>query len=253
MIIRKSKTEIEKMRAAGSIVAEVLKRLSVMVEPGITTRDLDHEADAMIRDAGAIPTFKGYHGYPASICTSVNDEVVHGIPGSRKLLDGDIVSIDCGATYLGYVGDAAVTVPVGTVGDEVTQLMEVTRESLYEAIGKCRVGNRLGDVCNAVQAYVEPRGYSVVQNYCGHGVGRAMHEEPQVPNYGKPGTGPPLREGWVIAIEPMINLGNHNVKVLPDGWTVVTLDGRPSAHFEHTIAITQDGPRILTMLAGTED
>jgi methionyl aminopeptidase len=253
MIIRKSKTEIEKMRVAGSIVAEVLKELSAMVEPGISTRDLDNRADSMIREAGAIPTFKGYHGYPASICTSINDEVVHGIPSDRKLRGGDIVSIDCGATYMGYVGDAAVTVPVGTVSDDVKSLMEVTRESLYEAIDKCRVGNRLGDVCNAVQAYVEPRGYSVVQNYCGHGVGRAMHEEPQVPNYGKPGTGPPLREGWVIAIEPMINLGQHNVKVLSDGWTVVTLDGRPSAHFEHTVAITENGPKILTLLAGAGD
>jgi methionyl aminopeptidase len=247
VIIRKSKAEVEKMRVAGRIVAQVLEKLSALVEPGITTRDLDHAADRMIRDAGAIPTFKGYHGFPASICTSVNDEVVHGIPGKRRLRDGDIVGIDCGATYLGYVGDAAVTVAVGRVSDDVKRLMEATRQSLYRAIEKCRVGNRLGDVCSAVQSYVEPLGYSVVRNYCGHGVGRAMHEEPQVPNYGEPGTGKPLREGWVLAIEPMINLGNHNVKVLSDGWTVVTMDGRPSAHFEHTVAITEDGPRILTL------
>jgi methionyl aminopeptidase len=250
MIIRKSKAEIEKMRAAGQIVARVLKRLSEMVEPAITTRDLDHEAERMIRDAGAIPTFKGYHGYPASICASVNDEVVHGIPGSRKLREGDIIGIDCGATYQGYVGDSAITVPVGNIQDEVWKLVNATRKSLYAAIEKCRVGNRLGDVCNAVQAYVEPLGYSVVRNYCGHGIGRAMHEEPQVPNYGRTGTGPILREGWVIAIEPMVNLGRHDVKVLPDGWTVITLDGRPSAHFEHTIAITQDGPQVLTELNG---
>lgn len=236
------------MRAAGRIVAEVLRRLSEMVEPGITTRDLDREAERMIRGAGAIPTFKGYHGYPASICTSINDQVVHGIPGDRRLRDGDIIGIDCGATYLGYVGDAALTVPVGSVSDDVKKLMEVTRESLNEAIQRCRIGNRLGDVCNAVQAYVEPLGYSIVRNYCGHGIGRAMHEEPQVPNYGPAGKGPALREGWVIAIEPMINLGRHDTKVLSDGWTVVTLDGKPSAHFEHTVAITQDGPQVLTSL-----
>ena len=248
MIIRKSRAEIEKMRSAGGIVAEVLQRLSAMVAPGITTLDLDREADRMIREAGAIPTFKGYNGYPASICTSVNDEIVHGIPSKRKLRQGDIVGIDCGATYLGYVGDSAVTVAVGDVSDDIKKLMQATRQSLYEAIGKCVVGNRLGDVCNAVQAYVEPLGYSVVQNYCGHGVGRAMHEEPQVPNYGKAGTGPYLREGWVIAIEPMINLGRHETKQLSDGWTVVTKDGRPSAHFEHTVAITDSGPQILTQL-----
>jgi methionyl aminopeptidase len=248
MIIRKSKAEVEKMRAAGLIVARVLERLSAMVEPGVTTRDLDHEAERMIRDAGAIPTFKGYHGYPASICASINDEVVHGIPGKRKLREGDIIGIDCGATYLGYVGDSAVTVPVGKVSEELRRLIGITRESLFAAIGECRVGNRLGDVCNAVQSFVEPKGYTVVRNYCGHGIGRAMHEEPQVPNYGKPGTGPVLREGWVIAIEPMINLGAHDVRTLSDGWTVVTADGRPSAHFEHTVAITEDGPRILTLL-----
>ncbi|HXG94091.1 MAG TPA: type I methionyl aminopeptidase [Blastocatellia bacterium] len=253
MIIRKSKSEIEKMRQAGQIVARVLKHLSEMVQPGITTRDLDHEAERMIREAGAYPTFKGYHGYPASICASINDEVVHGIPSKRKLREGDIIGIDCGATYQGYVGDSAITVAVGRVSDEVKRLMEATRESLFRAIEKCYVGNRLGDVCNAVQSYVEPLGYSVVQNYCGHGIGRAMHEEPQVPNYGKPGTGPILREGWVLAIEPMVNLGRHDVKVLSDGWTVITMDGKPSAHFEHTVAITSDGPQILTALNGNQE
>ena len=248
MIIRKSKTEIERMRASGQIVASVLNRLSDMVEPGITTLDLDHEAERMIVGAGAYPTFKGYHGFPSSICASINDEVVHGIPSKRKLREGDIVGIDCGATYMGYVGDASLTVPVGKrVRDDIWRLINATRRSLYAAIEKCHVGNRLGDVCNAVQSYVEPLGYSVVKNYCGHGVGRAMHEEPQVPNYGKPGTGPVLREGWVIAIEPMINLGHEDVKVLSDGWTVITLDGQPSAHFEHTVAITLDGPQILTL------
>jgi methionyl aminopeptidase len=248
MIIRKSKLEIERMRAAGQIVARVLKKLSEMVEPGLTTLELDHEAERMIVGAGAYPTFKGYRGYPRSICASINDEVVHGIPGKRKLREGDIIGIDCGATYMGYVGDAAVTLPVGNVSEPVRQLLDATRKSLYRAIEKCRIGNRLGDVCNAVQTCVEPLGYSIVRNYCGHGVGRAMHEEPQVPNYGKPGTGPVLREGLVIAIEPMINLGHEDVKVLSDGWTVITMDGQPSAHFEHTVAITKEGPQILTLL-----
>jgi methionyl aminopeptidase len=248
MIIRKSKIEIERMRAAGQIVARVLKKLSEMVQPGLTTLELDQEAERLIVGAGAYPTFKGYHGYPRSICASINDEVVHGIPSKRRLREGDIVGIDCGATYMGYVGDAAVTVPVGNVSEPVRQLLDATRKSLYRAIEKCRVGNRLGDVCNAVQSCVEPLGYSIVRNYCGHGVGRAMHEEPQVPNYGKPGTGPVLREGLVIAIEPMINLGHEDVKVLSDGWTVITMDGQPSAHFEHTVAITREGPQILTLL-----
>lgn len=247
MIIRKSKAEIEKMRAAGRIVGQVLQHLKAMVEPGITTRDLDAEAERMIRAAGGYPTFKGYHGYPASICASVNDEIVHGIPGNRKLQEGDIIGIDCGVTLQGYVGDSAVTVPVGNISEEVAKLLEVTRQSLYEAIDKCRVGNRLGDVSHAVEAYVLPFGYSVVQNYCGHGIGRAMHEDPQVPNYGKPGSGPVLREGLVLALEPMINLGQHHAKQLKDGWTVVTVDGRPSAHFEHTVAITAEGPQILTL------
>lgn len=250
MIIRKTRAEIEKMRAAGQIVARVLTRLAAMVEPGVTTRDLDQEAERMIREAGAVPTFKGYNGFPASICASVNDEVVHGIPSNRKLREGDIIGIDCGATYVGYVGDSAVTVPVGEVSEEVKRLIAVTEQSLYAAIEKCRVGNYLGDVCHAVQSYVEPRGYSVVRNFCGHGIGRAMHEEPQVPNYGKPGTRPVLREGLVLALEPMINLGRHDVKVLKDGWTVITLDGRPSAHFEHTVAITENGPDILTARNG---
>jgi methionyl aminopeptidase len=229
MIIRKSRTEIEKMRQAGQIVARVLSRLSSMVEPGVTTRDLDNEAERMIREAGAYPTFKGYHGYPASICASINDEVVHGIPGTRRLREGDIIGIDCGATYQGYVGDSAITVSVGEVSEEVVRLMQATRESLYKAIEQCRVGNRLGDVCHAVQAHVEPLGYSVVRNYCGHGIGRAMHEEPQVPNYGRPGTGTVLREGLVLAIEPMVNLGRHDTKA---------------------VAITSEGPQVLTELDG---
>ncbi len=251
MIIRKSKAEIEKMRAAGKIVAQVLQSLSAMVEPGITTLDLDREAERLIRDAGGVPTFKGYNGYRASLCTSINEEVVHGIPSDkRKLREGDIIGIDCGVTLQGYVGDSAITVPVGKISDEVAKLIDATRQSLNEAITQCQVGNRLGDVGFAVQSYVESLGYSVVRNYCGHGIGRAMHEDPQVPNYGEPGKGTIIREGLVIAIEPMINLGGHHVKQLADGWTVVTIDGRPSAHFEHTVAITQDGPQVLTLLEG---
>jgi methionyl aminopeptidase len=249
MIIRKSKAEVEKMRAAGRIVAAVLKELAETVEPGMTTADLDRLAEKRIREAGALPTFKGYYGYPASLCTSINDEVVHGIPGNRRLREGDIIGIDCGATYHGYVGDAAITVPVGQISQELKQLIQVTRDSLKAAIDKCRIGSRLGDVGSAVQSYVEPLGYTVVRNYCGHGIGRAMHEDPQVPNYGEPGRGKALQEGWVLAIEPMVNIGNHDVKVLSDGWTVVTVDGKPSAHFEHTVAITDRGPEVLTQLA----
>ena len=248
MIIRKSRLEIERMRVAGQIVARVLKRLSEVAEPGITTLDLDQEAERMIVSAGAYPTFKGYNGYPRSICASINDEVVHGIPSKRKLSEGDIVGIDCGATYMGYVGDAAVTLPIGNVSDAAKRLLDATRQSLYRAIDKCQVGNRLGDVCYAVQSYVEPLGYSVVKNYCGHGVGRAMHEEPQVPNYGEPGKGPRLKPGMTLAIEPMVNLGGPETAHLADGWTAVTRDGSLSAHFEHTIVVTEAGPRILTKL-----
>lgn len=234
------------MRHAGVIVGETLAALRQMVAPGVTTRDLDSEAERRIRAAGATPTFKGYHGYPASICASVNDEVVHGIPSNRKLQDGDLIKIDCGATLDGYVGDAAISVLVGRVSPEVAALVKATQESLFRAMEKMRVGNRLFDVSYAVQEYVEERGYSVVREYCGHGVGRRMHEEPQVPNYGRPGTGPVLKEGWVLAIEPMVNLGRHQVKVDSDGWTVRTRDGSFSSHWEHTIAVTENGPVVLT-------
>ena len=246
MIIRKSRAEIERMRDAGRILAEVLRNLESIIEIGITTKELDQFAERKICEAGGIPTFKGYRGYPASICASINEEVVHGIPGPRKLRSGDIISIDCGVTYRGFVSDAAITVPVGAVRNEVVELIKATRESLYSAIEKCKIGYRLGDIGNAVQTYVESRGFSVVRSYCGHGIGRSMHEDPQIPNYGEAGKGEKLKEGWVLAIEPMINLGAHDVKVLEDGWTVITLDGRPSAHFEHTIAITAEGPQILT-------
>ncbi|MBK7992774.1 MAG: type I methionyl aminopeptidase [Blastocatellia bacterium] len=248
MIITKTRAEIQKMYGAGQLVAQVLRQLSRLVTPGITTSELDIYAEKCIRDAGAIPTFKGYRGYPYSICTSVNEQVVHGFPSERILKEGDIISIDCGATLAGYVGDSAITIPVGRVSDEAQKLVDVTRESLYQAIEKMQVGNRLYDVSYAVQSYAESRGYTVVRDFCGHGIGTAMHEEPQVPNYGKPGKGPRLREGWVLAIEPMVNVGSYQVKIEKDGWTVTTIDKRLSAHFEHTIAILSEGPWVLTQL-----
>lgn len=248
MVIRKSRAEIEKMRRAGLVVANTLSALRKMVEPGISTLDLDAFAESKIRAHGAYPTFKGYHGFPASICASVNDEVVHGIPSPRKLKEGDIIKIDCGATLGGYVGDAAITVGVGQISPELEKLIEVTRDSLFRAKEKMVAGNRLNDVCFAVQEYCEARGYSIVRDYCGHGIGQRMHEDPQVPNYGTPGTGKVLKEGWVLAIEPMVNLGNQDVQTEADGWTVTTVDGLASCHFEHTIAITDDGPVVLTAL-----
>ncbi len=248
MVIRKSRREIEKMRLAGLIVAETLRDLRRMVEPGITTRELDAYAEKKIRAAGAYPTFKGYRGFPASICASINEEVVHGIPSHRKLREGDILKIDCGATLDGYVGDAAISVAVGKVSPEVEQLMAVTQEALFRAMEKMYPGNRLYDISYAVQEYVEGHGYSVVRDFCGHGIGQRMHEDPQVPNYGRPGTGQKLKPGWVLAVEPMVNLGNYDVWIEADGWTVKTVDGLPSSHYEHTIAVTDDGPIVLTAL-----
>ena len=249
MIIGKSKKEIEKMRAAGQLVGAVLQELRDMVVPGITTLDVDRAAEKMIRDAGALPTFKGYHGFPFSICASVNEQIVHGFPSRYQLKDGDLFSIDCGVTLEGYVGDTATTVPVGNVKEEWLQLVKVTEQCLERAIEQCRPGKHLGDIGWAVQELAESHGYSVVRDYVGHGIGRSMHEDPQIPNYGKPGQGPKIKAGYVFAVEPMVNLGSHYTKVLADGWTVVTLDGLPSAHSEHTIAITEDGPEVLTRKA----
>lgn len=246
MIIGKSKKEIEKMRAAGQLVGLVLQELKKMVEPGITTLEVDQAAERLIRDAGALPTFKGYHGFPYSICASVNEQVVHGFPSTYKLKEGDIFSIDCGVTLEGFVGDTATTVPVGTVREDWLKLVTVTVECLERAITQCLPGNRLGDLGWAVQQHAEAHGYSVVRDYVGHGIGRRMHEDPQIPNYGKPGQGAKIKLGYVFAIEPMINMGTHFTKVLGDGWTVVTLDGQPSAHSEHTVAITEEGPEVLT-------
>ncbi|MBA2339418.1 MAG: type I methionyl aminopeptidase [Pyrinomonadaceae bacterium] len=250
MIIGKSKKELERMRAAGQLVGQVLLELKRMVAPGITTLELDMAAERMIRDGGGIPAFKGYHGFPFSICASVNDEVVHGFPSNRKLNDGDIISIDCGVVLNGFVGDTAKTIPVGRVRAEWLRLIEVTEECLARAIEQCRVGRHVGDIGWAVQQHAEAHGYGVVRDYVGHGVGRKMHEDPQIPNYGRPGTKEKIRAGYVFAVEPMINLGTEATKVLADGWTVVTLDGQPSAHVEHTVAVTEEGPELLTLITG---
>src|SRR5712691_186276 len=251
MIIGKSQKEIDKMRASGQLVGQVLRELRAMVRPGLTTIEVDATAEKMIRDAGAYPTFKGYNGFPYSICASVNEQVVHGFPSNYQLQEGDIFSIDVGVTLAGFVGDTAATIPVGRVSEDRLKLIRVTEECLQLAIEQCRPGKHLGDIGWAVQSHAERAGYSVVRDYVGHGVGRRMHEDPQIPNYGKPGHGPKIRTGYVFAVEPMVNLGTHQTKVLADGWTVVTLDGRPSAHSEHTIAITENGPEVLTQVART--
>jgi methionyl aminopeptidase len=238
------------MRQAGRIAGEVLYELSLAVKPGITTARLDNLALRCIRKNNAEPAFLGYNGFPASICTSINEELVHGIPGLRQLKNGDIVSIDVGVLYKGYYGDAAATFPVGKVSPLAAQLIEVTRESLNQAVNKAVPGNRLYDISNAVQSYVEAKGFSVVRNYVGHGIGSNLHEEPQVPNFGPPGKGPLLEEGMVLAIEPMVNAGTWEVETLDDQWTVVTGDRNLSAHFEHSVAILQDGPEILTSFPG---
>lgn len=246
MIILKSDRELGYLRDAGKIVALTLDELRKAVCPGVTTIELDRVAEKFIKSCGAIPAFKGYHGFSGNICTSINEQVVHGIPGSRKLKNGDTISIDVGAVINGYYGDAAITVPVGEIDPEVQRLLDVTEQSLYKGIEQAIVGNRLGDVSHAIQKYSESYGYGVVRDFVGHGIGRSMHEDPQIPNYGLPGRGPRLKPGMTLAIEPMINMGTFEVRTLNDGWTVVTADGSRSAHFEHTIAITLDGPQILT-------
>ena len=238
------------MRAANAIVAEVLAELASHAQPGVTTAELDRVAEERVREAGAVPAFKGYRGYPATLCASVNEEVVHGIPSPKRWLnEGDIVSLDMGVLVDGFYGDSAVTVGVGRISDDASTLLRITEEALYEGIGAARVGGRLSDIGHAIQRWVERHGLSVVREFVGHGIGTKLHEEPQIPNYGQPGRGPRLAEGMVLAIEPMVNLGRAGVKVLPDGWTAVTRDGSLSAHFEHTIAITADGPTILTARA----
>lgn len=247
-IVCKSAGEIEKMRRSGHIVRQVLDGLKELAIPGASTMDLERAAEKRIREAGARPAFKGYYDYPCVLCTSINQEVVHGIPSHERILrTGDIVSIDCGVVLDGYYGDAAITVPVGPeISATLRRLLEATEQSLYQGIEAARVGNTIGDVGFAVQKLVEANGFSVVREFVGHGIGTRLHEDPQVPNYGTPGHGPKLREGMVLAIEPMVNAGGPGVRVLEDKWTAVTEDGMPSAHFEHCVAVTRDGPLILT-------
>ena len=244
----KSPRELEAMRQAGQVVARMIAALKQAVEPGLTTRDLDVVAVKELKRQGAKPAFLGYRGFPATICTSVNEEVVHGIPGDRVLKEGDLVKVDVGAIVDGLYGDAAVTLPVGQVSDEAMRLMETTKGSLDAAIAVVKAGNRLGDIGAAVQEYAESRGYGVVREYVGHGIGRKLHEEPQVPNYGVAGRGQLLHAGMVIAVEPMVNVGTWRTQALDDGWTVVTADGQLSAHFEHTMAVGEEGAEILTLL-----
>lgn len=248
MIVLKSPSELDKMRAAGRMVAEILALLETRVKPGVTTGELDRIAEVECLARHAVPAFKGYGGFPYAICASPNDRVVHGFPNDQPLQDGDILSIDFGVLYQGFYGDAAITIPVGQVDAETAKLVKTTRESLDQAIAKAVPGGRLSDVSQAVQAWVEKRGFSVVREFVGHGIGRQLHEAPQIPNFGPAGQGPRLKPGMTLAIEPMINAGRPEVKILADGWTAVTQDGRRSAHFEHTIAITDNGPEILTRL-----
>ena len=243
----KTPQEIEKMRRSGAILRQVHQAVEQTVKPGATTMDMERVAEAKIRELGAKPAFKGYNDYPACLCTSVNNEVIHGIPSARRVLqEGDIVSVDCGVILDGYYSDAAVTYPVGRISAQTRKLLDVTRASLEQAIQEVQVGSTLGDVGAAVQEMCEAEGFGVVRDFVGHGIGKSMHEDPQVPNYGKRGKGTKLKAGMVLAIEPMINAGGAEVKVLKDGWTAVTVDGSMSAHFEHTVAVTKDGPLVLT-------
>lgn len=248
MIILKSKSEIEKMAIACHIVAEVLQELVHVVRPGLTTLELDALAERSIRTRGGVPAFKGYRGFPNTLCVALNEQVVHGIPSKRRLRAGDIIGLDLGAKWEGYYGDAAVTVPVGQTPSDTECLLTTARDALYMGIKEVSPGKHLSDISHAIQRYAETRGYSVVRAFVGHGIGTALHEEPQVPNFGPPGRGPRLKAGMVLAIEPMVNIGDADVEILDDGWTVVTADGQLSAHFEHTVAITDEGPQILTAL-----
>lgn len=247
MIVLKTGRELKVMREACRISAEALRLVGLAVEPGVTTAELDRIAEKYILSQGAVPNFKGYEGYPATACISINNEVIHGIPSKKRRIEaGDIVSVDLGAKFDGYHGDNAATFACGDISAEAKRLMDTTRESLYEGIAAAVSGGRLGDIGHAIQQYVEERGFSVVRQFVGHGIGRNLHEAPEVPNYGTPGRGIRLMPGMTLAIEPMINLGKSEVKIMPDGWTVLTKDGSLSAHFEHTIVITPDGPQILT-------
>ena len=247
MIVCRSQAEIETLRRVNQLVGRILAELRDMVAPGVTTQDIDELAERRVREAGAVAAFKGYHGYPATICASINEQVVHGIPSAKRpLVEGDILSIDMGAKLDGFFGDCAVTVPVGRVSAEAASLLKVTEEALFHGIDAVKPGARVSDIGAAVQQHVEAHGFSVVREFVGHGIGTALHEEPQIANYGPAGRGPRLAEGMVLAIEPMVNIVKPGVKVLGDGWTAVTRDGSLSAHFEHTVAVTKDGPLVLT-------
>jgi len=246
VIVCKSPREIDRMAVANALVARVLGELAATIAPGATTRELDALAERLVREAGAEPAFKGYRGYPATLCASVNEQVVHGIPSDRRLVDGDIVSLDMGVKLDGFYGDSAITVPVGEIGSDARRLLHVTQVALERGIAQVRVGGRISDIGHAIQAHVESEGFSVVREFVGHGIGASLHEEPQIANYGEPGRGPRMVEGMVFAIEPMVNMGRPAVKVLSDGWTAVTKDGSLSAHFEHTVAVTGAGARVLT-------
>ncbi len=253
MIVIRSADELEILEEANQILARIMEALSADIRPGVSTEAFDQKAERMIEDAGGRPAFKGYRGYPKTICTSLNEQVVHGIPSPEVVLrEGDIISIDIGIIYRGYVGDTAATFPVGEITDEKKRLIRVTREALLSGIRQAREGNRLSDISHAVQAHVERNGFSVVRDFVGHGIGQQMHEEPQIPNFGRPHLGPRLQAGMVLAIEPMVNAGSHEVKVLSDGWTAVTRDGRPSAHFEHSVAVTKGEASILSLLRPQE-
>ncbi len=249
MVTLKSKRELEIMRDASRIVGEILQELRPLVQPGTTTRELDRIAEEKTLKCGAVPAFKGYRGFPRTLCTSINHEVVHGIPGNRELKEGDIVGLDFGVIYNGYFGDSAITVPVGEISPDLKQLLRVAEECLYLGIDEMVPGNHLSDISRAIQTHAESHGYSFVKEFGGHGIGRRLHEEPMVLNFVVNGRGIKLRPGLVLAVEPMVNLGGDQVRILSDGWTVVTVDGQPSAHFEHTIAITEHGPQILTQVA----
>jgi len=247
MIIYRSPQEIDKLRKSSALVAKTVQYLEPMLEPGVTTAELDRAAEAFIRQHGGIPAFKGYRGFPATLCTSINAEVVHGIPSKkRKLRSGDIIGIDCGAIVDGYYGDHAVTFAVGEISNQEQELLQATREALEVGIAQAKVGNRLSDISHTIQKYAEERGYSVVKAFVGHGIGTELHEEPQVPNFGPPGRGPRLREGMVLALEPMLNIGTADVQILSDNWTVVTVDGKLSAHFEHPVAVAEHGGIVLS-------
>ena len=246
MITIKSNSELALMREAGRVLSDTLDQLEQACHPGVTTGEIDQLADRLIRKRGAIPGFLGYNGFPRSLCISVNEEVVHGIPGKREIADGDLVSLDCGLILDGLWADSGRTVMVGAVTDEAKRLVEVTRESLQRGIDQAVPGNRIGDISAAVQKHVEANGFSVVRNFVGHGIGRNMHEDPQVPNFGVAGAGPLLKPGYALAIEPMVNAGSHEVEMLPDRWTIITADGKLSAYFEHTVLITDDGPIVAT-------